>query len=511
MALSKRAWLTLGHWLALLLLIVSVWSGLNIALDQRPWLQQWMTWWPGMDKLIFYHTLAAGLWGALLIVYIVLHILTKKKNAPPVQLPRRHVQSKWQIYFAVLSLVGTGSILLMNVAGSWTYALRWLHFSACFLLIGIVFWHIWVEWVIGAWPRIRTVFFQLSLRKKSTLLMTLGVLLSTSFGTLVGLHWWQSSLVMDVNKVSVSLTLDGELNEAEWAQASSTIIPTYYGAPYDKTVAVDIKLMHDGNVLYMHARWPDASLSREHLPLVKTEQGWKVQQSNYLNNDEQQFYEDKFAVMIGSSPWDALRSVFLSQKEGRGGHVMAPNEFVDIWHWKSVRNHDFVKLDDAYFGAAQVRIPGQRRYAWGYVSDDLEAGGFAENWACFKTDVVTPFRLPQQAQDIQTFQATEKNPVMGISWYTTQPYKTNLDTYPIGTKMPSVLWYFPNEGDRGSVHAAGVWKDGYWNLEMMRNFEVDSKFDKKIEDGVSLWFATFDHTQIRHTYHLQPLRLRLGK
>jgi hypothetical protein len=379
------------------------------------------------------------------------------------------------------------------------------------MFIGFVFWHIWVEWVIGAWPRIQIVFFQLSLRKKSSVMVTLGVLLSLTTASLFGLHWWQSSHVLEVHKVNVNLTLDGELNEAEWTKASSVIIPTYYGAPYDKTVPVEIKLMHDGNVLYMHARWPDATLSRDHLPLVKTEKGWQVQQTNYLNNDEQTFYEDKFSVMLGSSPWDSLRSVFLSQKEGRGGHVMDKNEFVDVWHWKSVRNHEFVKLDDAYFGAAQVRIPGQRRYSWGYVSDDLEAGGFAENWTYFKTDTVTPFRLPQKTQDLQAFQEVEKNPVMGMSWYTTQPYKANLDTYPVGSKMPSVLWYFPNEGDRGSVQAAGVWKDGYWNLEMMRNLDVDSKFDKKIEDGISLWFATFDHAQIRHTYHLRPLRLTLGK
>lgn len=515
--IGGRMFLGLAHWLALFILMLSVWSGLNLAMDQRPWLYALIPAFPGMQAVSMWHQIAAIGWGVVSILYPYFLRQRQFKSADTTaRVPASHRRSRQQIYFCLSLMLVTGCVLLLNFAGAYAQWLRALHFFVSIFFVSCLIWHVIVEWRIGAWPRIRKLFFLFSWRKRISIVVNVGALLCLLILLFGVLHWWQSSRQMTVLKIVGEITIDGMADEEQWRKATTEVVNTYYGAPYDRTVPVQIRMMNDGYSLYIFATWPDPSRSRHHLPLIKTASGWKVQQQGLLAADETQYYEDKFAVMIGDRPWDALRSVFLSRREGRGGHQMPAEELVDVWHWKSVRNERFSNLDDAHFGPALPPLPGQRRYPWGYASDPLIAGGFQENWAYFNTDTVRPNRLPRKADALQVFQenkteATNETPVFGMHWFETQPYAKSLDTYPIGTLMPSVVWIHPNEGDRADVRAAGVWKDGYWHLEMARNYVTGSDFDKEIKDGVYLWFATFDHSQTRHTYHLRPLKLKLEK
>lgn len=519
--IGDRIFLGIAHWLALVILMLSAWSGLNLANDQRPWLNSLIPAFPGMQSVSMWHQVAAVGWLGLLVFYIYILRQRRIKTADvPHRVPVAHLRSRKQIYFFLLLMLVTGMVLLSNLAGAFTAWFRTIHFFAALGLLLCLIWHITVEWRIGAWKRISNLFFQFSLRKSTSIIATSSALFTVLILVLGTMHWWQSSRLISVPKVSGEMNIDGWADDIQWKKSSKILVNTYYGSPYDRNVPVEIRMINDGYSLYIHAKWPDPSHSRQHLPLVKTASGWKVQQQRLLAADETQYYEDKFAVMLGDQPWDALRSVFLSRREGRGGHLMPKHELVDVWHWKSVRNERFANLDDAHFGPALPPIPGQRRYAWGYASDPLIAGGFQENWAYFNADVVRPNRLPRKPEALQIFQnIDEKNPAeksnaapaFGLHWFETQPYTKSLDTYPVGTVMPSVVWIHPNEGDRADVRAAGVWRDGYWHLEMARNYVTGSEFDKEIKDGIYLWFATFDHSQTRHTYHLRPLKLGLEK
>lgn len=514
--------LSCAHWASLALLWLSAWSGLNLARDQRPWLP--LSWVPGMQAVPFWHVLAASVWLALLGAYLYFVWQKKRGQASPKKVATlsgkqaAHQRSRHLIYVTVIPLFASGLGLLLNVAGDGARVLRALHLIAVSAFFAAVVWHSWVQWKFGAWQRIRSVFLRFSSKttRGKNVLATLSGLAVCGVCTVAVLSWWQSSQVMVVPKISGEITIDGEANEAQWQQAGNTVISTYYGMNEKGHVPVEIKMMNDGYSLYIHAKWPDATKSMRHLPLIKTAQGWRVQQTHYLQADESHFYEDKFAVMLGGGAWDALRSVFLSNGEARGGHRMDQQKLVDVWHWKSVRNHGFANLDDAYFSADLRPLPGQRRYAWGYGSDPLLAGSYVENWDYFLTETVRPMRLPRKPEMLTAFQhlspaGSTRDPVFGMHWVETQPYHDSLDTYPIGTVMPSVVWLHPNEGDRADVRAAGVWKDGYWHLEMARNFETDSDYDRSITDDTYLWFSSFDHSQIRHTYHLRPLRLKLEK
>src|SRR3546814_1974358 len=61
---------------------------------------------------------------------------------------------------------------------------------------------------------------------------------------------------------------------------------------------VRVRGLHDGEFAYLLFEWPDATRSQKHLPLQKTESCWRVLQSDYARQDENVFYEDKFAVML---------------------------------------------------------------------------------------------------------------------------------------------------------------------------------------------------------------------
>ena len=516
-SLRLRPFLTLAHWLAIGLLVASTWSGVNLAIDQRPWLKDLLPYWPGISAPSLIHLWTALAWLSLILLYL-LH--RQQVSEPAAKSPmRQHHRSVQALYAVCVGLAGSGLLMAFDALANYTYYLRALHLLCLALLLLALVWHLLSQWQIGRWSRLLQV-FKMSTQQLARLPRSLAILLLLLGAGGVGLQYWQTAHTITAARITGEMRIDGLADETQWRNAQALLLNTYYGAPYQRTVPVEIKMLHDGYSLYVFAKWPDPTHSKEHLPLVKTADGWQVKQSAFLRADEQTFYEDKFAVMLGNDAWDALRSVFLSSKIGRGGHVMPAGQMVDVWHWKSVRNHHFGNLDDAFFGPLLPAIPGQRRYTWGYASDPILAGGFKENWTWFHEGKVTPLRWPRNSEDMAAWQTTPSNPnpLLAMDWHSSQPYSEKLDQAPIGSILPSVVAMHPNEGNRADVRATGVWKDGYWHLEMARSFDTASsaetdigkRFDQKIQDGVFFWFATFDHSQVRHTYHLRPLRLQLA-
>lgn len=495
--LARRALLSALHWWAGLALLIAAWSGLNAVRDQFPALALGLAWLPGMDAPLFWHVNAA----LAVLPPAIAYLVWRMRRPGPAHLSFSALRS------ALLLLLVTGLGLLSNlVDGLWW---RLLHLSSALALIACVFWHIWNMWRAGGWARLRAIWLALPPR----FFQVVGGLIAAAAVLLIALHLWQGARVVQVPYLRQEIKFDGKPDEAVWQRAATLQIEAWYGAPVRQRVPLDIKLFHDGFSLYMQVKWPDRTRSRNHLPMVKTEQGWVLRQNGWAQNDEQQFYEDKFALMLGTGRWDALRSVFLGGG-GRGGHHGPDGRTLDVWHWKSVRNHRFANLDDAYFGPLLPNLPGSRRYTWGYASDPLSAGGFKENFRGHGLQgPLQPLRLPRDPAALRPFQnmrGDAQDPVLALDWHDSQPWHPALDTYPVGTVLPSQVWIHPNEGDRADVRAAGEWANGYWTLEMARAFDTGSPYDQVLADGVNLWFAVFDHNQTRHAWHLRPLRLQFA-
>jgi hypothetical protein len=90
------------------------------------------------------------------------------------------------------------------------------------------------------------------------------------------------------------------------------------------------------------------------------------------------------------------------------------------------------------------------------------------------------------------------------------PYSTELDRQiPEGAIIPGVIIAGKFSGDRADVRCAARWAAGRWALEVVRRLAVESPYDVAIASGTYLRVAAFDHTQIRHTRHVRPLRLEV--
>jgi hypothetical protein len=335
-----------------------------------------------------------------------------------------------------------------------------------------------------------------------------------------------SLATLELRKTATLPQLDGDAADPVWQQAPEVVVHTARGFGLQGgEVDVHVRALHDGRKAYFLFRWADATRSQKHIPLVKTERGWKLLHSNYHNNDENDYYEDKFAVMLARSPVAAGNTSRLGPQplpdkpgpaNGLGLHVSTDGSLADVWHWKSVRTGALEQFDDNYFGPPLPVKPG--RYTGGYTQDPKTAGGYEQNFARIADgDFVKVKYLPK---DLKAQQAAmgrfDPDPTVGddgrfaMAMSEVVPFSDKADAaVPVGTVIPSVLIDKPFGGDRGDVSAHARWKDGWWTLEASRLLDTGSPFDQAITDDTFLWVAVFDHNQVRHTRHMQPLRLRL--
>jgi hypothetical protein len=269
-------------------------------------------------------------------------------------------------------------------------------------------------------------------------------------------------------------------------------------------------------------------------PIVKDEGGWRVLQSGLERNDENEYYEDKFAVILSHRPALASGTVHLGQDLVQGPHYRNPRGLhytedggtVDLWHWKSVRSAGVAPgyIDDNHIGPPLPSTASGARYTGGYTQDPPDAPHpYVQNWVAVDSESpltqtrVVPRYLPRTSDILERMGQIDLNPVAhdeGI-WSMTLdevvPYDPALDDYPIGTVLPGIVLVAAYEGDRADVLAQASWSAGKWTLEAKRLLDTGSEYDIAFgpEREVFLWVAVFNHTQTRHSQHLHPIRVVL--
>ena len=333
----------------------------------------------------------------------------------------------------------------------------------------------------------------------------------------------------EVSRTDQIPVLDGNPDDPVWKATETIDIQTRRGVNQpDGEVTVSLNMAHDNEYLYALFRWPDSTRSQKHLPLQKTASGWRVVQKEYGIQDEDDYYEDKFGVMLSRTPQMAgAGTTHLGPKPlvgkpapsgDRGLHYTTDGSVVDVWHWKSVRtgSSDMNQIDDNFFGPPLEPREG-KRYTGGYSKDPKTGGGFKMNWERYSDDLITPRRLPKdpsmlnQIGNLNLDSSASDDGKFWMKLEDTVPYSEALDNYPVGTIMPSVLVDGPFEGDRGDVQASAKWHDGWWCLEVRRKLDTGSKYDTALlhHRTTYLWVAAFDHAQTRHSMHLHPVSLNL--
>ena len=392
------------------------------------------------------------------------------------------------------------------------------------MLIAYLFLHIVAQLLLGGLRQLLKI-FNPRVAYGNAILATLVIALLAG----VGVYALDKVAIRDlvVVKTDTPPELDGQADDAVWQNVQVVDVVTTRGANQaDGEVTVSIKMLRDEDSLYALFQWPDSTRSQKHLPLQKTAEGWRVVQKEFGIQDEDDYYEDKFAVMLARTPQLAgAGTTHLGPKPlagkpapsgGRGLHYTTDGSIVDVWHWKSVRTGSFGQIDDNYFGPP-LEPSKKPRYTGGYTQDPKTGGGFKMNWEKFSDDTVQPLRLPKDPALLNRLGRLNLDPKAsddGEFWLPmaqTVAYSEDLDTYPVGTVMPSVLIEGPFEGDRGDVQVATHWQNGQWTMEVSRKLDTGSEYDVALTDkeSVYLWVSVFDHAQTRHSVHLHPLRIVL--
>ena len=524
------------HWGLVVALLVSVSTGWRIAgMTDSSALLRWVDVLLLQGNVVRWHFISASALTALVIAYVV--FLWRMGLGGRLTLRLASLRSpdrttRWQ---AINRLVYWVSFVLLG--GAAVTGVLLYFFPGVVPTEGLVTVHQFLSWCFVAYIALH-VAAQVVLGGARHLLKIMSPRLAYGVGAVAalgaGVAGAAVTYLADTNSLArlvVTRTaeapkLDGDASDAQWQTAPESVVHTMRGFGLEGgEVAVHVRALHDDKRAWFLFRWPDATRSQKHVPVVKTETGWKLLHSNYFNNDENEFYEDKFAVMLAQSPVAGGNTVRLGAKpladkpgpsNGLGLHVTTDGSLADVWHWKSVRSGSIDQFDDNYFGAPMEAKPG--RYTGGYTQDPKTGGGFEQNFERIgKTSEVKVKYLPRDlaAQQAAMGKFDPSPQVSDAGSYAMAradvvPATPELEArIPVGTVLPSVVYDKPFEGDRGDVVVHAQWKDGWWTLEASRVLDTGSKFDQPIADGMYMWFGVFDHNQVRHTRHVRPLRVTL--
>jgi len=537
------------HWALLVTLITSFATGMQIAADTpSSYLAQTVRGLLPQGNVILWHLISAFVFIAIVAAYIaflwraglIARIALNKRwwsmltgNVPRRTRLRAINTLIYWVGFVALIVAGITGIMLHLVPGLMGYAfVSVIHHYAAWVLPAYIALHVIVLAIMGGIDYLMKLFRpRLAYGVAASVSLVAGAAAAAS---LFGLERMATGDSLEVLRADIIPELDGKSDDSVWSFADGVTVHTSRGVNHpDGEVSVKIQAVHDGEYFYGLIQWPDSTRSQKHLPLVKTATGWEVQQSEFGIQDEDDYYEDKFGVMLSDQGQIAgNHSIHLGKKPldgkpgpsgGRGLHYTTDGSIVDVWHWKSVRTGNGImnQIDDNHFGPPLKPKEG-KRYTGGYTKDPKPkgGGGYELNWEKFSDDGVVPKYLPANPAMLEPFQSVDLTPTVGdeMALYLNKadlvPYDPALDTqdaYPVGTIMPAVVVERPMEGDRGDVTSVSKWKDGIWTMEVKRKLNTGSKYDIAFssERPTYLWVAAFDHAQTRHSRHLHPVSVVL--
>lgn len=527
------------HWGMVLSLLVSVTTGWRIAsLGPTSTLMRWADALMVQGAVHRWHFVSATLLTACVLAYLALLWRTGLFGRLAVRvasLSSPDAATRWQainkliywVAFALLAVAAvTGGLMYFAPGAVPTANLAPVHQFVSWAFVVYIVLHVAAQLMLGGVRQLlKIVSPRMAYGAAGVVALTAGA--ASAAAVYLADRSAASPLVITAIEAAAAPQLDGNDSDGVWQQAPQAVVHTAQGwGLVGGEVDVQVRALHDGQRAYFLFRWPDATYSQKHIPLVKAAGGWKLQHSNYYNNDENDYYEDKFAVMLArssSAGGDAVQvgPQPLADKPGpsnkMGLHVTSDGSLADVWHWKSVRSGSIQQFDDNYFGAPMAVKPG--RYTGGYTQDPKTAGGFDQNFDKIKDSEFVKLKFLPKDLAAQQVRQGRFNPDVNVSdegvfampASETVPYSAEADAaIPVGTVLPSVVYNKPFEGDRGDVSAHAVWKNGWWTIEASRVLDTGSKFDQPLVDGMFMWVSVFDHSQARHTRHMVPLRVTLA-
>ena len=335
--------------------------------------------------------------------------------------------------------------------------------------------------------------------------------------------------------------LDGDTSDRAWRNIHPFAVTTNQGGNFDGKgeTKIEIRAVHDGTWAYFLFTWDDPTRSLKQLPLIKEVDGWHLLHDGYETGDEHDYNEDKFSVLLttldvtlaGDRTFHASPHPIPdapATMTGRGLHfTTSEGVYADVWQWKATSGGPTGWMDDDHFGPPLDPTPMQVGnvvpYKGGFAPDP-GAANYTDNFVVSASAVggarmITPRRLPNNlAATTAAMGEIDIDPNHGESdgarWFMTEaesvPYSSDRDArVPVGTVIPGVIIAGDFSGDRADVRCAARWASGHWALEVARRLDTHSRYDIPLQTGIFMRVAAFDHSQIRHTRHVRPIRLEV--
>jgi hypothetical protein len=302
-------------------------------------------------------------------------------------------------------------------------------------------------------------------------------------------------------KVAAAPALDGSL-DAAWKSAPPLTVKVVGGKNLPGgTTDVTIRSVYAADSVYFMYQYKDATQSFQRSPWQKQADGsWKkLKDANDKGGDNNQYYEDKFAVLWNiSTPAFEQRGCMAACHTGEGKpygnkYTANPVERLDMWHFKSVRTGSVGQTDDQYVDA--TRYDAEKNPNAGRKTEPKSSGGYVDNMTEDK-------KGPKFA-----LKGNKPAPPYWILDTDKQPFDDS--KYKAGDEVPGII-VAPFTGDRGDVPTTMVWKDGVWTLVMSRKLVTGSEYDVQFTDlkkEYAFGVAVFDNAQVRHAYSTGVLKL----
>lgn len=257
----------------------------------------------------------------------------------------------------------------------------------------------------------------------------------------------EAPIQVSAKRVDAAPQIDGVAKDPCWKDVAPTLVQLAgVGDLRDKSIHCTLKVVHDGQSVYLLTAWDDATRDETHKDWV-----WSVEKKMYLESAK---IEDMFSI-----GWE--------MKGNFTGNMLSPVEATwDVWQWGAARTNPVGFARDLYHAYSlkplAVTIKPQ---VSGRTRDNRQV------WIGRPEDAGVP-----PCQEVK------------------------LDSAKRRQKTQDVLKQFnpvKPSGSAGDVPAKGVWANGRWTLEFARKLNTGNKDDAIFTLGkaTKMALSSFDHIE----------------
>ena len=494
----------LSHWLLSAGMLFLIFTGFGIHTTSMPsWsvIEHYPSFYPGFRAIHWHKVIGIIFAPATIISAVIFFRRIKRMKLSNL----RRIASILLLGSAVVCVFTSLGLIYTNIP-AWIYHFcRFLH-AVCGMIIAPIalLTHIYLA-LFRFFPMLVPSFapFRQS-RWPQVVWLLVGLVISWAiFTRFISYH--SESSVLTALKVAESVSEAKQIDSLQWASAEPLKAQLVNGVGFDYGVTdATLQALYNNEYLYVKYQWTDYAYDRIYRPWLKTETGWV--QLNPGGSDEVIYNEDKAAFVFPIDKDTEFQrygcAVYChnNEKTGRGQHWTAPDNPVDIWHWKSVRMDPMGYIDDKYWLGTDGKITIDQEFRHG----DPGKGGHGNNRV---KGVSNPIMLPASVDAIFMGAMIQSKAEI----YTEEAAKK----FPVGTTVPGVVLDYQVEGDRADVrcHSNYDYENNRWILRIMRKLDTGSPYDVIFKPGQEYDFAVaaFDHNANRHSLNHQVYRLNLAQ